>query len=159
MVVIAIRLDALNLVPCRLPRRGKAPILLRGGARRQERTDQHVGVNDIEGIAYLTAGISAARGVEAGGEEPAAVVGEQGIDVDGVRTDEVVVNHLVGDGAEQAIFAAATFDPWLMTDAGPPLVRAGGRVAGFPLRGFPADWVDVSAAAKPSAKEDDLFGS
>ena len=89
----------------------------------------------------------------------AGVVGQEGVDTDGMLSGQVTVDDPVGQRNQRAIGALGAFDAWLFADARTPLVRAGRGIAG--LAGglaFPAHRVDVRSSAEEATKKGDLLG-
>lgn len=100
------------------------------------------------------------RLVEVDRQEIAAVALQQWVHPDRVLTGKVVVDHRIGQRNQQSIAAIPALDARLLADTGAPFVRAGWRVARLAAGlAFPADGVNVGAAAKQPAKQCHLLSS
>jgi hypothetical protein len=81
-----------------------------------------------------------------------------GIDPDRVFAGKVAKNDVVGHGNQQPVAAVAALDARLLAYTGAPLVATSRGVTGLARRlAFPADWIDVYAAAKQPPEQYNLF--
>ena len=103
--------------------------------------------------------------VEIGGEEPAGLVGKQGInardEIAGARVAaaQVPFDDLVRRRYERLMRTFAAFDLGLAADALDPLVGARGRIAGPPRPGvLPPHRKDIRPAGEQATKQGEFLG-
>ena len=101
---------------------------------------------------------SPGRLVKIGGEKPAGLVLQHGIDADDVTSPEVIQNHIGRYRQEGLVGALTTFHPGFFAHPANPFIGTGGRVtflARFLI--LPQSGKHIVPAAEEPEKKDDLF--
>ena len=67
--------------------------------------------------------------IQIDGKKMARVILQLRIYTHCMATSEVIINHIIGQRAQQAVATVCTLDPGLFTDPGTPFVRTSGGIA------------------------------